>query len=580
MKLSKDNVIDLVKKPANGDLVNEGRKYESRLRLFTEPKFKKDAEAEEAFKEFKASLNKTIGLDKSARIQNFIEYPLSVVSITNSLTKDLYKVFDAGNSFFGVEATNKDAGDKIKKIIDESDPVKWIETVGKKVLKNKPNTAVVVDKDEDGKPYMLAVYNDRIVDISISEDGFSCDYIIFKHSEVINKDTEEKEIRYSAYSDEAYFVVLQINDRYEIETESSHDIGYCPARMFIKNPLNSDNEFTRESQLINQYSKIVEYQKFDVFKFYTDHYAPFPVTEMVRPTCGNDNCSNGFIEKITPYKADGETKELKEYVECGTCAESANIKIGAKILIDPPRGDGDKTAAGIFRMISNDIENLKYLGEKQDKIAEEIKLRVVGQDNSVQKEAVNEMQVKGGVQSKENVLLDTKENMDGVYTWIAETISKSVNKNKSIVINSNFGTEWYLMSEDDLQRRYDNAKKIGLPAYEIEQIYHQLIETKYKGNPDRLRRMKVINAIDPLPYQDIEGKIRMSELGLITREELLISSRIDTFVKRFEIEEGLISDFGSEMEQLKDRYKKIRDILIRYANESNTKQPEGSQGEA
>ena len=570
-------VIERVKKPLNSEEVSKGRRYESRLRLFTEIKFEETIKKEEAYIELIRSMDARLTKEKSESIKKYIQYPLSSVNITESLMSDLYKVFDAGNSFFNVEAIKKDGGEKVEEVFRNLNLNSWIERQGKRVLRNKPNTIVVVDKDEKGEPYLLAIDNDRLIDLELKQNGIDLEYITFLHSEVKGEDgTIER--RVSVYDEETYYVVLKKGETYTIETSQQHNIGYCPARMFINEMLSSSEWFDRKIPLSSALSKLTEWQLFDTYKFYTDHYAPFPIVEMVKAKCGNEDCNNGTIELKSYYTDNGVEKHRSTYTSCPTCESNNKIGVGTVLLLDPIEED-EKSASGMFRMISPDVSNLEYLQKKLDEIENYIKLKVVGIDNTITSTAINEKQVQGSFESRTNVLLNLKTNLDDLYVWIAKTVGKTIIKDKELHISANFGTEWYLVGEDQLQERYKNALEIGLPIEEVDMIYNQLVETKYKGNSSKISKLKIVNELNPLSYISSEQKINKLANGVISKKEFLFSERLTIFVDRFEKENGSIVEFGEEIdysEKIKKIVEQINKYTDEYIKENETEQIIGS----
>lgn len=579
MKFVDDQILEIYKKPKNSNLITKGRKYESRLRLFTEGMFKEDVESETSWEELRAFMVTAIASERELRIGEFIQFPLSAVNISESLLSDLYKVFDAGNSYFNVETVKKNGGEKIQEVLKDLKVLNWMEEKGKEALKSKPNMVVLIDKDAEGKPYLLSIENERLIDIELSEDGVSCEYIMFTHSVVKNADTKKEETRISLYDEENYHVILVVDGDAVVEKSSPHNIGYCPARMFIREKLNSKSEFSRNSPLTKVLSKLQEWQLFDVYKFYTDHYAPFPVVEMIRAKCGNDSCVNGSIINEEVYFIDGVSTVKQSVEKCDVCAGNNLIGIGAKILVDPQEDKDEPSAAGKFRMISNTTENLTYLQNKLDAIEDYIKGKVVGVDDVIIKQAVNEKQMVGAFESKTNVLLKIKTNLDELYVWIVRTLGQVSSPGKPISVQANFGTEWYLVSEDDIQSRLKLAIDSSFPKEEIDMIYNQLIETKYKGNPEKVLRLKVMNMVDPCPYDKLESKITKVTQGIISKKELIISERLLTFVRRFESENGSLMEFGSEL-NLNVKVQKIVEQLNKYADEQEKSSPEPIEGGA
>ncbi len=565
MKLSENQKIQIVKNPRNAQAIQKGRNHESRLRLFTECKFKDDLcnSQETAWSEFILFMQKAITDKKADRITDFIQYPLSSIGITESILNDLYRVFEAGNSYFEVETVKMSGGEEMQALLVELDIVEWIKEVARGVLKNKPNTAIVIDKDLNGKPYPIAVDNDRIIDVKLKDNYIDCEYIVFKHSEVENGGITER--RFSVYDDETYSVVLEKGGVYTLEMSVEHEIGYCPARMFINERLNRSNEFNRKAPLTVVLSKLQEWQYFDVYKFYIDHTAPFPTTEQLKAQCGSEHCNNGYIETENVYFEDNAKKSITNRSKCKACEELNTIALGGRVLISPTE-DGEKTAAGVFKYISPETSNLEYIAQKLAAIEEYIIKKIVGVETIVTKEAVNEKQMDGAFESKTNVLLRVKNLLEDVYFWTVSTMGEAYIKGKPLRIHGDFGTEWYLSSEKDLQERFTNAKTGGLPRAELDMIYFQLLDTKYKTNPSIIQKMKLINSIDPTPYDTTEEKIKKFQNKIISLQEFIISERISTFVSQFEAEQGSIIKFGIKAKE-SDRRKTILEKFKSYADE-------------
>ena len=115
MKLQPEEIINRLKNPKNAGEVSVGKLYESKLRIFTEPKLKEDLKEEPAWKELVAYIERTISPEKGGRIQDYIIAPLSSCAISKGVLSDLYKVFNAGNSFFKIDTVKKNGGEKLEK---------------------------------------------------------------------------------------------------------------------------------------------------------------------------------------------------------------------------------------------------------------------------------------------------------------------------------------------------------------------------------------------------------------------------------------------------------------------------------
>lgn len=572
MKLTSDQARGILEAPAHKSEIESVKRQESQLRVFTEEMDSTELEREVYWHSFKETI-KTRSAKKYARVFEFARYPLPVVQLCDSVLSDFFKVFDGKNRHFHVD------GDRdltaLRRWIDQISLDKWIQTKAIQVFKNKPCSFVVVDRDSAGVPYLVYIDVERLIDAQFKNAKGDLDYIAFIHS----KGTEEggrEFTKYSVYDDENFFVFFRYNDEgiYTLESTVKHSIGYCPGRAFISEPTNGKNYFKRRVAFSGALSKLEDWTAFDIYRNYVDHYAPFPVTEAPARKCVNPDCVNGQIKKEVLDPADPE-KISFTYHNCKQCKDRQDDMVlpGTHIGINVRTMKDENDGSGVFRMIFPDTDKMKYVPEKLDDLEVEVRHKTVGlnyMDST--NEAMNEMQLKGSFASMESVLLRTKEELDIIYKWIVTTVGHLFYKDLAIKVDANFGTEFYLISEEDLQIRFDNAKKMGLPQDEMMMIYQQLIDTKYKGNPNKQLRQKMLIELQPYPMDTVSEVIKMNELSLVDPVALSMKINFLSFVTRFEIENGPMTQFGIRMEYDK-RLLKIKEVLQIYNLEEMAKVP-------
>ena len=563
MKLSEAQ--ERLKKPKNKSLINRGLEYESKLRMYTEPLFKDDLVNEIAWRQYTSFLKQVLSDKKYKRIKDFMRFPISAVDIAETTLTELYKVFDASNSYFNIE-TGIEQEQVLTDKVSQLNIIDFIKHNGKTVLKNRPNTFVVMDKDEQGNEYFLTINNQRLYDFYTDEEN-QTQYIAFLHSIEVNDAGEEVKF-YSFYCDEYYRVFRLVKGEYLLEGEEyAHGYGCCPARMFMTDQVTSKDVFNKRVPLTSTLTKLEEWQTFDLYKFYVDHYGPFPVIEKVEEKCTVENCNSGIIEEEETWFEDEVTRNRTIYKECPVCKGKSLPGPGTVITLPSKSDKDDPDGSGIFRMISPEVTNLTYIDNKLTGLENYIELKTVGLGNVLDKQAVNEKQVKGSFESREAVLMRLKPNFDKLYKWMVKMLGKSVyGQQKEILVHADFGTEYYLTSEDDIQKRFGTAKANGMPDTEVDTIYTQLIETKYRSNPEMTERMKLIKTIDSCPYDNYDVKEKKFNAGLITEEEFHISVRILSFVERFEMENTDLVSFGKLL-PLREKVKRIINEFNLYADE-------------
>jgi len=541
MRLEKNQILELIKNPKNKTKIAQIKKHESALRVFTEELEKEDLEKESYWIELTEEM-KNKAVNKYDRISQFMRFPLSVVQITDSILNDFYKIYEGKNRYFNVSANRET--DVLDLWMKKHNPQSWVENVSRKVFKNKPSTFVVVDRKKDGEPYLLAVDSSRVLDFYIDEDG-DCKYISFVHSVELNDGVKKTNI--SFYDEENYYVFSKMEDKedYVLENEKKHNLNYCPARLFVSNTVSSKNEIKSKTVFGSSISKLKDYVVFDIFENYVDHYVPFPVMEAPFSKCSNQKCKNGKI------KLENAPSGKEAWTDCQKCSKnkkSSFIGPGTVLKIPLQASKDKEDGSGKFKMHFPETDKMKHIPEKLKNLESEIKYKTIGVSNVLEKEAVNEMQVKGSFASMESVLLRSKVVLDDIYKWIVETVGNLYYINANINVDADFGTEFYLLSESQLQSLFENAKEIGLPREELKSIYIQLINTKYKGNNEKINRHLMLMDLDSYSFYTEKECVEFKKDSIIDDFELSLKINFTRFVSKFEIDNTDITEFGKGLE--------------------------------
>ena len=133
-----------------------------------------------------------------------------------------------------------------------------------------------------------------------------------------------------------------------------------------------------------------------------------------------------------------------------------------------------------------------------------------------------------------------------MHKWCVETAVKLA-IDTTVKVHANYGTEWFLLTEKQLQELFAGAKQSGLPESEIDQIYNLLIETKYKGQPQTIRKLMIENNLNPQPYNTTKECIELVDVEMMQPLDLYIKVNLIKFIKKFERENGSIVQFGIDI---------------------------------
>lgn len=565
MILSETQAQEIAKNPTNSQFVTKGLTYESKLKLYTEPLFFEDVRNEKGYLYLIAELGRQIKKKKKLdRTKDFIQYPLPITSNTNDYTADINKVFEARNANFSHTYDNPNQAERGDVLIRNLGVRSYIEKTGKEVLKNKPNTFVVLDKDEKGQPYLVTVHNDKLLGYEVDKHN-KLSYIVFVHSE--EKDEQGNTYNNIAvYDSQTYFVFSKKSGNYSLVSSNAHNLGYCPAIAFLDVNLNSDNTLNKWNPYAASLSKLTTIALYDAYIDYASLYGVFPLVEVPQQRCSNPNCEDGFIEYQLPNKQEFGRKQ------CDACNNSI-IGAGTTIELKTASSSDEKDARGVTRFISPDVTNIDYAQQQQAKRRDEVKRAVTGVSSVMEKEAVNPEQVMSVMEDRRKPLLFISNLLSKTHEWIIETSCRLIGV--EVRAYANYGTEWFFLDQAQLQNLFKTAKEVGIGESELMEIYHLLMDTKYKNNPTKAKRVRIESDLNPALFYTLDECFSMHEKGVMTKEDLTIKANFVKYIKRFEREQGGLVEFGRDaiIQGTKTYEQKIETIyqeFIKYSKEDET----------
>ena len=536
--------------------ISEAVKKESTLEVLTELLSETQLDTKEGWTNIKECLESKLSGKKYERAMLYCRYPLPVVDFTESLLRTQEKVFDGKNASFSIVPVRKN--ERFSNAIKNLNINSWIKDNGKAVLKNKPNSIVVIDKDPKGY-YLIRIDANRMIDISYDKNN-DIEWICFKHSED----------RIAIYDSKTYWVFVKNKEteEYELESQNKHSFGYCPARHFVDERANTVNDYERVIPLSSSVSTLIDWTEVDISKRYVDDYTSFPIIEKVKERCGVANCENGVVKTSMTIEEYGNPRTVIKSTPCNVCKDRQLIGAGTTISLKQTKTKDEQDGAGKFRFITPPIENNEYLIEKLQKIEDTTKARVLGVASAIDITSVNEMQLKGGMEEMQDKFLRLKSSLERVHRWIVLSIAKVYNVTE-INLTINYGTEFYLMTTNELLKRYELSKDIGLPSIELESTYNQIIHTKYRGQETEILRQRVVNLIDPFPFSTIKEVTEIYEMGVVEKELYYIKANFVRFVQEIELENGDLFVFGESIDE-KTKIENLKQELRKKAKKELT----------
>lgn len=520
--------------------------------------------------QFLAMAENILPHDKFVLFKALFRYPIKTNEITDVCFDKLSRIFDGRNPAFNYQFVNSAQRDDWEqyRLTKLDEPNVWA-TKGWEFFKSEINSVLIVDvpreqKTERPEPYFYWLPIDDVITYKADPTTGQMKYIVFRRKdEIVVLDDET----YRVWDDDRHTGTIAGMPK----VESPHDLGYCPARFFWDIPISLDDPDVKASPLSGVLESLDWFVFFHISKRQLDLMGAYPILSGYEQSCdfsnaeNGDYCDGGFLrDKEGRYRLD--TAGL--LMRCPKCGNKRIVGAGSFIEIPVPNTDENQPdLRNPVQMLNVDRSALDYNVEEQKRLREEIITAVVGQDEIVtNRDAFNEQQVMANFESVTTVLNRIKKGFESAQKWVDETICRLRYGRYFISANINYGTEFYLYSQEELRKRYAAAKEAGASESELDMMQRQILETEFRNDPMQLRRMLILAELEPYRHLTRQEATELFEKGLISEEDFRIKLNFPTFVRRFERENTNILDFGEAIPYVK-KLDIINAELRKYAQE-------------
>jgi hypothetical protein len=493
-----------------------------------------------------------------------LRLPVVSLEITQDIYQEYFRIFEGQNPFFNYEFSNPDFADTFKTYLKNGlKDFNFFKTIGFEQLKYTINSILVVDmpSDGEGNPYYYFIDVSKVIDVKSDKNG-TIHHLIFQ----VDADTV------AVYDSESYRI-YKINGTKIIGepiVENFHGLGYCPASYFWNKNLKGSNTIEKKSPITDVLGRLDKYLIEDTFKEYADLYGTFPIITTYEELCNFEGCDNGFISEDFTYLENGIETIKKRQTKCPSCSESEEIGPGTIFEIPVPQTPDDPNLSNPVSIISPDTKSLEYVKQKLIEYADIIREVTIGTRGRVLDEKqVNETQIFGSFESRQNILLSIASSFETIHKFANDTVARLMFGDSFLSSTVYYGDQFFLKSVETLQNEYEKAKSSGEPDEEIDQIYRQILATKYKGNDERIERAWILYNLNPEPHKTVEQSRKLVDFGAMDQTDFVIKSRFNNFIARFEREQTNVLDFGRELD-FDVKIATIYDILKTYININNS----------
>lgn len=565
MALDRERVKEEILRPSKRAIIQKAVAQQDWIKFHTDTNL--DAVMSIPFMKFKNFVKSQLPEDKFLTSMNNLKFPLPTNRITENVFVKLSKIFDGRNPAFNYQFHNTQERDDWEwyrqEVLDE--PRVWSQKAWR-YFQTEINCIMVVDmplvedaSDRYPQPYLYFVPICEVISYEVNPLTKNMNWIIFKSD---NRVVVIDDASYRTFAYEG----TQLG---ELLSDNPHNLGYCPARFFWNEPLSLSVPDVKRSPLSKELSALDWYLFKSLGVKHLDTYASYPIYSAYEEECDYSDKDGNICHKGHLQKPDGSylTDIEGNLVLCPICHGKKQLAGAGSFINVPIPTEGQPDLRKPVDITTIDKQSLDYNVGELNRLETNIVNSCVGVDNTILNEtSLADKQVDATFESKDNVLNRTKSGFEEAQEWVDTTICLLRYGSAFISASVNYGNEFYTLTPEVLQKRYNEAKEGGASESELDALRQQLIETSYRHNPALMQRMLILKDLEPFVHRTQEQVQALQKKGLISPEVMMLKADFMGFIRKFERENDNILEFGSKIPYAK-KIETIYNTLLDYAKQ-------------
>jgi hypothetical protein len=437
----------------------------------------------------------------------------------------------------------------------------FTEKIFEDILQNNHNGILLVDINEEGKPYFFTITISQVLAIDTNKDS-QIEYIVFQ---------TKKGIAY-AYCDTHYrkFDISKGLESSILLEEYEHNLGYCPAHFLYNSNLSTRISRIVKESVVSKYLDSLDFLLFlNTSQKYLNTYA-YPIMEIPSKDCNytdfkGNSCEGGYLTDVTETENGNQTIQTK----CPKCAKNHFIGAGSVIEKDitiNPETQSFEYLQDSVKFVAPPVDSID-LSERTTKMKEKtIIFKTTGffdNNSDTNEQAKNEVQIQSSFETQVSRLQKFQKPLQAAQKFVIDTAAKLLYPNEFLYSVVEWGRNYYLRSEEELLSQLEKLKAANAPTEIIDLVEKEYIYQKLKNKPLLRNRFELISRINLYGNFSFEELNDFYTKGILDNVGFSLAANFNKYLDVFEIEFGDISNYKINL-SLKARILEIQNKLQSY----------------
>jgi hypothetical protein len=565
MVLDESKIINLIKKPLNGEAIATGASLQSKHKIHI------------TGEGYESLLKQVEGFegDTEFSIRTQVSKP-ATMQITSIILDNLNRWVNAQGTVKKVDFKDSKKNKEFERVLSQVWNGKsfdyFIRNFYKEAIYTEFNGFVLVTKPKvidgfinregrltkhDGKaldPYMIFVSISDVHDYYLTGD--KVEYLI------INLDKNKK--IYRIIDDAKDIIVNFENDSITERDEVPNEIGYVPAIKITNINDSLLNNQVKTSPIGHIIPALNRYFSCDAdlrIQFIRHAYPKLAIVVKKCVTCGGQG-------KMPKVNKDG-TFDMDTMIKCNTCKGTGKeIPISRDGVIGLPEfmQQGDSAYPGSpASYVTPDTDSLRICIEDLEKQRKDIIYSGTGDkglisDQIREETATSTLVSTRSLEDRISEISAMVEDFELFCKKAIKDLHKDFARNTDFSITVKYGRRVAIKGETELLEEITKSKTAGMPLSYIHALHRDLIYAKYKNNDSELQRQLILSDVEPFAGYSIDEMLKL--IDRLDPEDVYIKLNFDSLIDKFE-QANIIEYYKPELDY-KQRVSAIRKELLNF----------------
>lgn len=416
------------------------------------------------------------------------------------------------------------------------------------------------ESDEDligeyNQPYVIFK---SILDIhDYDVDGNKVEYIILK------KECEEDGVDMYRVIDSARDVIARVEKNVVtiLDTPEYPQLkniwGYVPA-IIVSDQLDATTE-ARQSFIWQAIGTADDYLLDSSIQSVSKKKHGFPQKWSYQVPCKQCTDQHGVaLGKLPIYGeyVDGD-RQIAGWTPCKACNGSASIPVSPANVVLKPMPDANNPDIGEpFGYVVPDIESIRFQVEEMNRLESAIH-EAITSVVEVEEGQANADQTATGrvldVSAKQVKLNKFSANAEAVEQFLTDAIGKAIYGDEYIGSIVRYGRKYYILTENELERMFNEAKKSGVNASILKSYMEELIYVRYATDPIELSLQLKLFEAEPFPHMTVD---EVQNLKYASEFDKYMKTYFNDYIEQIERSKPLLISLGT-VEELQAELKEL-----------------------